>query len=77
MATDFHAAVRNPRQVYASPDAVLRDDSLTDEQKRDVLVSWENEAIHMQDSVAEGFQGGESSHLDQVKQALDTLERGQ
>jgi hypothetical protein len=73
MQSNFHEALRNPRQVYGRPDAVLEDNSLSSDQKRQILKSWEADAIRLQDSEAEGFAGGERGHLDEVKRALDSL----
>lgn len=61
---------------YASPREVLRDASLEAGQKREILQSWKAESIHLQESTAEGFGGGERSHLDAVCQALSELDGG-
>ena len=53
---------------------VLEDEKLSHEEKAEVLKKWKAEAIHMQESAAEGFDGGERSHLDEVTKALRELE---
>ena len=73
MQTNLQEAINNPLQVFGSPESVLRDDSLTKDQKRQVLESWEADAIRLQDSEAEGFAGGERSQLDAVMDALESL----
>jgi len=73
MGTNFQEALGNPQAVYERPGDVLRDTSLNHAQKRKVLLSWEAEAIHMQESDAEGFSGGEHSHLDDIVCALERL----
>lgn len=73
MQTRFEEAITRPRGVYGEPSDVLADDALTGSQKREVLERWKAEAIHLQESTAEGFGGGEQSHLDDVVDALSSL----
>lgn len=75
MKDHYKAAVASPHTVYESPTHVLEDSTLTDGQKREILESWQAEAIRMQESSAEGFGGGERSHLDEVNRCLETLSR--
>lgn len=72
----YEKALLDPAAVYGTPEAVLRDDSLSTEHKLEVLRHWEAEAVHLQESEAEGLVGGEASLLDQVKAAIASLERG-
>ena len=72
--THFEKVRANPAHYYSSPLDLVEDDSLTCEQKISILKFWESEAIHIQESEAEGFQGGETSKLDTIKQAIDLLE---
>ena len=74
MQTKFDEAIVRPHGVYGAPEDVLADDTLTGSQKREVLERWKSEAIHLQESAAEGFGGGERSHLDDVVSALDSIE---
>lgn len=53
---------------------VLEDEGLSREQQLEILQIWKAEAIHMQESTAEGFDGGERSRLDEVAKALHELE---
>lgn len=73
MSTKFIEAKRNPKANYARPLAVLEDPALTRDEKRIILDAWKAEAIHLQESSAEGFGGGERSHLDEIVQALQRL----
>jgi len=46
------------------------DPELSARQKREILINWEVEAAHLQESEAEGFDGGEASLLADIKKAL-------
>lgn len=76
MQKRFHEAVGSPRRVYGSPSDVLADEALSVAEKREVLRQWESEAIHLQESDAEGFGGGERSQLDEIVNALASLSQG-
>lgn len=76
MQSKYETALKSAPSVYGRPENVLQDETLTHEQKREVLLSWEADAIHLQESAAEGFAGGERSELDEVMQALAALEKG-
>lgn len=69
----YRKALRTPSEVYDSPHAVIRDDSLDDAKKREILEHWEAEAVELQESEAEGFSGGERSLLADIKKALQEL----
>ena len=69
----YETALANPTHVYDHPRAVVRDESLDKPQKREILVSWAAEAIHLHESEAEGFDGGEKSLLPEIKNALKAL----
>ncbi|HKJ90202.1 MAG TPA: hypothetical protein VJ960_03655 [Oceanipulchritudo sp.] len=73
MAIDYSTALRDPALVFAHPWDVLNEASLTKDQKQAILESWESDAIHLQESEAEGFSGGEGSRLDAVVSALKKL----
>lgn len=74
MKSRFDEVFLNPQANYEKPQLVLEDVKLSREEKVDVLKKWKAEAIHMQESTAEGFDGGERSHLDEVAKALHELE---
>lgn len=75
MKSKFDVVVGNPQASYGDPQEVLDDDELSREEKIKVLESWRAEEVHMQESTAEGFAGGEPSHLDEVIKALHAIER--
>lgn len=70
--TFFEMAKLNPGQMFDKPGDVLKA-SLSDAEKLQVLGSWENEAHQLQAASAENMTGGESSKLDEVRKAIDTL----
>lgn len=70
----YREALRTPSEVYDSPEDVLRDDSLDNDQKLEILMHWQSEAIELQDSEGEGMGGGERSLLPDIKQAIAQLE---
>jgi len=59
--------------TYAQPEEVVADNRLSQETKRSILEDWKNQAIHMQESDAEGFGGGEGSRLDEIEECLKAL----
>lgn len=71
----YHEALRTPSEVYERPEAVLRDGSLDDAQKLEILSHWEAEAVELQESEGEGMAGGEKSLLDDIKRALAELRK--
>jgi hypothetical protein len=71
----YHEALRTPSEVYERPEAVLRDGSLDDAQKLEILSHWEAEAVELQESEGEGMDGGEKSLLDDIKRALAELRK--
>jgi hypothetical protein len=72
-ALNINKAIANPSGVFGHPDKVVECDALTDSQKRDILLRWRAEAIHMQESEAEGFGGGERSRIDDIICAIEKL----
>ncbi|MGC9450020.1 MAG: hypothetical protein ACP5I4_01115 [Oceanipulchritudo sp.] len=72
---EMNKALSSPRNVFGHPDRVLAEQSLSPSQKREILLRWQAEAIHMQESDAEGFSGGERSLVDDIGRALARLDR--
>ena len=72
---NINKAMSNPATVFGEPGNVLKSDTLTKSQKREVLLHWQAEAIHLQESDAEGFNGGERSRLDDIIRAIETLSK--
>jgi hypothetical protein len=69
----FQQALRTPSAIYPHPGAVVKDPSLNERQKLEILEHWEAEAVQLQDSEAEGLDGGEKSHLGEIKRAIRDL----
>ena len=69
----YRQALRTPSEVYDRPAAVLRDRSLDDSQKLEILSHWEAEAVQLQESEGEGMGGGEKSLLGEIKRAIAEL----
>jgi hypothetical protein len=70
----YQRALRTPSECYERPAAVLRDETLDDSQKLEILTHWESEAIQLQESEGEGLSGGERSLLSEIKRALAELQ---
>ena len=64
----------NPRGSYQHPDQVLADNSLTREQKVEILREWHYDAIRLQESAGENMTGGEPDLLRAVSRALLSLD---
>jgi len=72
-AADVKKVQANPTRTFDSPADVLTAD-LTDDEKRAILKSWEDEAHQLQTATEESMSGGEPSRLDEVRKAIDRLE---
>ncbi len=75
MKSKMEKVMGNPQASYADPQEVVCDRELSREEKIEVLENWKAEAVHVQESTAEGFDGGEPSQLDKVIKALHEVER--
>ncbi|MEQ8196149.1 MAG: hypothetical protein RIB59_16830 [Rhodospirillales bacterium] len=71
--TAFENILRNPAREYGSPSDVLRDDDLSDNQKLQVLQSWEFDARELAVAEDENMTGGEDDKLFLVRQAMNAL----
>ncbi|MFP3875002.1 MAG: hypothetical protein ACLFQT_11590 [Thiohalophilus sp.] len=72
--TDFEKALKDPTLIYHSPNDVLVDQQLTDEQRLQILKRWEQDARELDVAQEEGMTGGESSLLDEILNAIETLD---
>ena len=52
---DIHKAMRNPASVFGTPEAVSESSELTVEQKRAVLLQWQNQLEQFQAADDEGM----------------------
>lgn len=73
---DFEKALLNPAKAFAHPRDVLKEDSLTREQKVKVLKHWEYEALELEVAEEENMAGDSPSILSDVLEALHKLDAG-
>jgi hypothetical protein len=70
-------ALIDPANVFSDPMAVVNEDSLPDERKREILKRWEYDAREMQVAEEEGFPAREPGCLlDAILAALHQLGAG-
>ena len=74
MATDLEAAMADPRKAFGDPAAVLQAESLTREQKEQVLEHWFKLAQGSISGTGSDGWGGEQSELERVRAALQQVE---
>lgn len=70
---DFKQALGDPESFFASPSDVLRHESLTREQKIEILKRWEYDASEVEVAVEEGMPNDRPSKLREILLALDEL----
>lgn len=73
MPAEFEKAVQDPASVFAQPEDVLRDASLTREQKIEILRRWEYNASEEAVALEEGMPGDENGILRRVLIALGAV----
>lgn len=66
-------ALLDPPAVFASPEAVLAEPSLTDAQKIEILRRWMNDAASISVAVEEGMPGNEETMSRRIILALQQL----
>lgn len=67
-------AIKDPSEQFASPQEVVRNDSLSKNDKRRILTSWAKDAELLAQAEAENMSGGEHARLREVKLALAALD---
>lgn len=72
-AKDYDRALIAPEQVFGSPMDVVNTPSMTSEQKMKVLKHWEANARDLQIATEENMTGPGSSHLREVRKAINML----
>ena len=72
-AKDYDRALLSPSSVFERPIDVVVTDSLTPQQKLEVLKRWELDAQALETATAENMAGGEPSRLAEVRNAIDVL----
>lgn len=70
---DFKDALKDPAGAFHSPDQIVRDQTLSNEEKLRLLDNWEQDAIQLQRASAENMTGGEDDRLQQIRLAKDSL----
>ncbi len=68
-------AKRDPRRYYSQANDVLRDRRLNDQERLEILRSWERDARAMSVAADEAMAGGEPNRLGEVSRALSEVEK--
>ena len=66
-------AMLNPDSVFATPDDMFAEKSLTREQKIKILRSWEYDARELEVAEEENMGGGPPDKLDEILKVLHRL----
>lgn len=74
-AKEYDKALLNPAAIFKRPNDVLETDSLTADQKMEVLKRWETDALLLSVATEENMGGGEPSRIEDVRHAIDVLSR--
>ncbi len=72
--SDFDKAIKDPTLVYHTPQDVLADLRLSDEQRLQILKRWEQDQRELQVAQEEGMSGGEENILKEILDAMETLD---
>jgi hypothetical protein len=72
---DFEAALQDPQAYFAEPQDIVDYPHLSREEKLAILRQWEQDALRLSASEAEGMGGGEESMLGRVELAIQSLAR--
>ncbi len=70
----IQTAKENPTKVFDAPKEVVAAD-IPHAAKTEILKNWEDEAHQLQAAADENMTGGEPSRIDEVRQAIDKLEK--
>jgi hypothetical protein len=74
-AKQFDEALVNPAKVFDQPHDIVVSDALTTAQKRELLKRWEVDEQLLSVATEENMGGGEPSRLDEVRAAIDLIDR--
>lgn len=69
----YREMLKDPKQHFGHPDAVLKSRSLSERQKMEILEAWKLDARELQVATEENMDGGEPNLLDEVVAALGQL----
>ncbi len=64
----------SPSRVFDRPQDVLLANDLSRDEKRTILLQWKEDAVALQVAADESMAGGENTRLDEVVEALATLD---
>lgn len=70
MSVDFEKSIQDPASAFEGPEDVLREASLTREQKIEILRRWEYNAAEEAVALEEGMPGDETGILRRILVAL-------
>lgn len=71
---DIKHAEQDPSEVFHSPEEVLRNESLSHNEKVRILRRWRLDALNLEVATEENMPGGNGSMLESVTKALMELE---
>ena len=71
---DIEKAMLDPDSIFASPDDVFGEQSLTREQKIKILRRWEYDARELEVAEEENMGGGPPDKLDEILKVLHRLD---
>jgi hypothetical protein len=67
-------AKQNPAAMFERPQDVLMANDLSKDEKRAILEQWKQDAMLLQTATDENMAGGEPSKIEEVAEALRTLD---
>ena len=73
---DMDQALLDPGSVFATPEAVVLDDRLSEQQKIEILRRWEYDASEASVAVEEGMPDGDGDLLQRIVLALEKVSGG-
>ncbi len=71
---DFESAKANPEKFFTTPDEVVSHPELSNQQKIEILQSWEYDARELETATEENMSGDSPSMLGRVLNALQKLD---
>ena len=73
---DVEKAMRVPSRIFRTPEAVIREQHISDTEKIEILQQWQNEVLQRTVATEEGMSGSDGSEavlLQRLSDALSTL----
>jgi len=70
---DIEEALKDPAGAYETPEKLLAHPDLTNDQKRELLRQWKEDAMLLANAENESMAGGERNMLHRVTVALDMI----